>query len=78
MPTVFEQTIQALNFDPYADDIFDTRLPEGLYPSSITSFIDYLGSEGGAAVDPERGGELVRGVDTDSAPVAQSGEADSI
>lgn len=76
MPTIFEQTIEALNFDPYGDGSFDLRLPETLYPTSVTSFIDYLGGEVGPHVDTERGGEPVRSVDADGAAMVQGGDAD--
>lgn len=76
MPTVFEETVQALDFDPDAVPELDLELPEHLYPHTVDSFINYLGGRDDQAVDPQGGGRAVRGVGFDSAPVDPDGQVD--
>lgn len=81
---VYEETKQALGFDPGAEHEFDTELPPDLYPSTLGQWLQFLHEETADAViaelstddDPAGGGETVRGAHDDSAQMGETGAAD--
>jgi len=85
MLPVYEETKQALNFDPDAEHEFDTELPPALYPSTMEQWLTFLQKEASDAViitgpaDAQiaGGGETVPCTHDDSAEMGTPGTADS-
>lgn len=84
---VYEETKQALGFDPGAEHEFDTELPPDLYPSTVGQWLTFLHQEAPHVItgteptptddDVAGGGETVPGAHDDSAQMGETGAADS-